>query len=290
VRFGLYLPNFGPFGDPLRVAELAREAETAGWHGLYLWDHVARDFATEVADPWVTLAAVALVTERLRFGALVTPIPRRRPWKLARETVTLDRLSGGRLVFGAGIGSGRASEWRDLGEETDARRRGAMLDDGLELLARLWSGERVDFDGEHWSVHTNAFLPRPLQSPRIPVWVAAEWPARRPLERAARWDGVFPLFHREPGDELVKLAQLVARVRELREDDAPFDVAHLQATPTADRALAAELTEAAAGAGATWHLERLTPDEYGADWTGDWPVERMRERVLAGPAGPQSAA
>jgi alkanesulfonate monooxygenase SsuD/methylene tetrahydromethanopterin reductase-like flavin-dependent oxidoreductase (luciferase family) len=113
VKFGVYLPNFGAFGDALTLADLARDAEDAGWDGFFIWDHVARAFETEIVDPWVALAAIALQTESISIGALVTPLARRRPWKLARETVSIDRLSRGRLVFGAGLGSagGAEVEW-----------------------------------------------------------------------------------------------------------------------------------------------------------------------------------
>ena len=133
-----------------------------------------------MADPWITLAAVAVATERVVIGPLVTPLARRRPHQLARETVTLDRLSGGRLVLGVGLGSERTGEFdrERFGEEGDPRARARLLDDGLERLAAYWDGE---------------FEPRPLQQPRIPVWVAARWPHRRPLRRAARWDGLFPI-------------------------------------------------------------------------------------------------
>ena len=163
------------------VAELAVRAEQRGWDGFFVWDHVAyREPVTALADPWITLAAVAARTEKLVIGPLVTPLARRRPHQLARETVTLDRLSGGRLVLGVGLGSDRTGEFDParFGEEGDPRARAKLLDDGLERLAAYWGGE---------------FEPRPVQQPRIPVWVASRWPNRRPLERAARWDGVFPI-------------------------------------------------------------------------------------------------
>src|SRR5689334_13471095 len=179
---------------------MARDAEAAGWDGFFLWDHVIL-WPTPTCDPWVALAAVALATERVRIGPLVTPLPRRRITKLARETVTLDHLSNGRLVLGVGIGLG-PWEWEYLGEETDLRTRGAMLDEGLELLTKLWSGEPVMHEGRFYTCRGDKgpndptpiptpFLPRPVQ-PRIPVWVAGTWPKKPPFRRAARWDGVVP--------------------------------------------------------------------------------------------------
>jgi alkanesulfonate monooxygenase SsuD/methylene tetrahydromethanopterin reductase-like flavin-dependent oxidoreductase (luciferase family) len=200
ARRGIFVAPFGELSDPGRVAELAARAEARGWDGFFLWDHVAYhmpDRAT--ADPWVTLAAMAVVTERLVLGPLVTPVPRRRPHKLARETVTLDRLSGGRLVLGVGLGWNRTGEFDPdrYGEEGDPRARARLLDAGLDRLLAYWDGE---------------FTPAPVQRPRIPVWVAAGWPRRRPVRRAARFDGLFPIDL--PGPEA--LAELAGEVRALR--------------------------------------------------------------------------
>jgi alkanesulfonate monooxygenase SsuD/methylene tetrahydromethanopterin reductase-like flavin-dependent oxidoreductase (luciferase family) len=185
------------------VAELAARTEQRGWDGFFVWDHVAyREPVRRVADPWITLAAVAAATRRVRIGPLVTPVPRRRPHKLARETVTLDRLSGGRLVLGVGLGSARTGEFdpERFGEEGDPRARARLLEEGLERLAAYWGGE---------------FEPGPVQRPRIPVWVASTWPSRRALRRAARWDGLFPV--ELPGPEA--LAELAAEVRALHAQD-----------------------------------------------------------------------
>ena len=200
ARRAIFVAPFGELSEPALVAELAARAEARGWDGFFVWDHVAyREPVRELADPWITLAAVAVATERLRIGTLVTPVPRRRPHQLARETVTLDRLSGGRLVFGVGLGSEVTGEFDParFGEEGDQRARAVLLDDGLDKLARYWDG---------------VFEPRPVQRPRIPVWVGARWPNRRPLRRAARWDGLFPIDL--PGPEaLEELAAEVARLR-----------------------------------------------------------------------------
>src|ERR1700730_5324126 len=151
MRYAMFLPNFGPFGDARVIADLAARAESAGWDGFFIWDHmvVSTNEAFPVADPWVALAAAATATSRVRLGALVTPLSRRRPWKVARETVTLDHLSGGRLIFGAGLGGsaaeGFATEFDDLGEQADLRARAGMLDEALEIIAGLWSGEPFSF-------------------------------------------------------------------------------------------------------------------------------------------------
>jgi alkanesulfonate monooxygenase SsuD/methylene tetrahydromethanopterin reductase-like flavin-dependent oxidoreductase (luciferase family) len=206
-RRGIFVAPFEELSEPALVAELAAKAERRGWDGFFVWDHVAyREPVKAIADPWVTLAAVATRTERLIIGPLVTPIPRRRPHQLARETVTLDRLSGGRLVLGVGLGSDRTGEFdpERFGEEGDQRARARLLDEGLDRLLAYWDG---------------GFDPRPVQRPRIPIWVAARWPHRRPLRRAARFDGLFPIDLPDPD----ALAELAAELKGMRGDGA-FDL------------------------------------------------------------------
>ena len=179
MRRAIFVAPFEELSEPALVAELAARAEARGWDGFFVWDHIEyRDPVRLVADPWITLAAIAVATERVIIGPMVTPLARRRPHQLARETVTLDRLSGGRLVLGVGLGSARTPEFDParFGEEGDARERAKLLDDGLARLLEYWDGD---------------FEPRPVS--RIPIWVAARWPNRRPLKRAARYDGVFPI-------------------------------------------------------------------------------------------------
>ncbi len=197
---------FGELADPRVLGELATAAEEHGWDGFFVWDHVAyRAPVRAVADPWVTLAAVAGATSRVRIGPMITPVSRRRVHKLARETVTLDLLSSGRLTLGVGLGSARNGELEQFGEVADPRERAQLLDRGLAELARYWSGE---------------FEPVPVQQPRIPVWVAGEWPHRRPLRRALNWDGYFPIGL--PGPDA--LAELTAEIAPQRPDGGAFDV------------------------------------------------------------------
>jgi alkanesulfonate monooxygenase SsuD/methylene tetrahydromethanopterin reductase-like flavin-dependent oxidoreductase (luciferase family) len=191
---GIFVAPFDELSDPQLVADLAREAEKAGWDGFFVWDHIRYSAPVEaVSDPWIVLAAIATATDRVRLGPLVTPLARRRVHKLARETVTLDRLSQGRLVLGVGLGGDRHGEFEPFGDPADPVERGRLLDEGLETLASYWDG---------------GLLPPPVQRPRIPVWVAARYPNRRPVRRAARWDGLFPIDL--PGPEA--LAELVAEV------------------------------------------------------------------------------
>jgi alkanesulfonate monooxygenase SsuD/methylene tetrahydromethanopterin reductase-like flavin-dependent oxidoreductase (luciferase family) len=206
VKRAIDVPPFEELSDPRLVAELAAAAEERGWDGFFVWDHIVyRAPVRAVADPWVTLAAVACATSTVRIGTMITPLARRRVHKLARETVTLDLLSSGRLTLGVGLGSARNNELEPFGEVADPRERARLLDQGLEDLTRYWGGE---------------FEPVPLQRPRIPIWVAAEWPHRRPVRRAVRWDGVFPNHLPGPG----ALAELTAEIRASRPAGEPFDV------------------------------------------------------------------
>jgi alkanesulfonate monooxygenase SsuD/methylene tetrahydromethanopterin reductase-like flavin-dependent oxidoreductase (luciferase family) len=286
MKYGLYLPNFGAFGDVRLLAELARDAEKAGWDGFFIWDHIARPWVTTVADTWVALSAIALNTTTIRFGPLVTPIPRRRPWKLARETASLDRLSAGRLIMGVGTGGlgGLAMEWANFGEELDLRTRAKMLDEGLNILTGLWSGEPFTYTGQHYQVRDTQFLPTPVQSPRIPIWVAGNWPNKAPFRRAARWDGMVPQVDLKQGDEFSQLKAAIQYSREQRTDAGTFDVVYSTSLiPGDDPARLAERVAQYAEIGVTWLLEQLYPEHFGGEWQGDWPVEAMRARMLQGP-------
>ncbi len=195
MRHALTIPPYGTLADPAALVEVAVAAENAGWDALFLWDHVLRRSGEPqaAADPWVAMAAIAVATERIRIGPMVTPITRRRPIKLARETTTLDHLSGGRLTLGLGLGVDTTRELSAFGEIVDARTRGERLDEGVELLCAMWSGDEVDFHGKHFTADRVVVLPRPLQQPRIPLWFAARGGAGKPVRRAARYDGLFPI-------------------------------------------------------------------------------------------------
>jgi alkanesulfonate monooxygenase SsuD/methylene tetrahydromethanopterin reductase-like flavin-dependent oxidoreductase (luciferase family) len=287
MKFALYLPNLGPYADARTLANLARDAEQAGWDGFFIWDHIARDFLIEVVDPWVSLAAIAMTTKHLRIGALVTPMPRRRPWMLAKETAALDHLSRGRLVFGVGIGTGRSSEWANFGEEIDPKTRGQMLDEGLDIITGLWTGQPFNYRGDHYQIAESQFLPATLQQPRIPIWVAGYWPNKVPMRRAARWDGVFPL---ERGNSLgiASLATFKAAVSYVNDQRAglglegPFEYVH-RGTTDPDRGQAIDTAAQFAEAGATWWLEHMAPTMFGSDWLEEWPVEQMHEHIVQGP-------
>ena len=247
MKRGLYLAPFDELADPGLLANLARRAESRGWEGLFLWDRVVYPPESRpVADPWVALSAIACATETIRLGPMVTPLSRRRVQKVARETVSLDLLSRGRLTLGVGLGN--VQDLEPFGEAVDPRERARVLDEGLSRLNELWCG---------------GFRPLPVQRPRIPVWVAANWPHRRPVERASRWDGLFPIDL--PGPEA--LSQLAEQIRQARAgSEDPFDLV-VEVPPGAD-------VGAWAAAGATWVLTSIEPQPDEVD---------IREVIEAGP-------
>jgi alkanesulfonate monooxygenase SsuD/methylene tetrahydromethanopterin reductase-like flavin-dependent oxidoreductase (luciferase family) len=286
MRFGVSLPCFGIGLDAAEVAHLAVLAEGAGWDGFFLWDHL---FAfgpgpIDVVDPWIALAAAACATTRVRLGTLVTPLPRRRPVVLARQTVTLDRLSGGRLLLGVGSGGG-PFEYEYCGDEADPRVRAAMLDEHLALLERLWSGEPVRHEGHYYRTAGPQWsaicYPPPQQRPRIPIWVGGTWPGTRPFTRAARWDGVVPM-RADGGWDVADTAAVSAQMRALRAaagSDGPFDIAVPGESSPGETARFAEHE----AAGATWWVEAVHPWRYGWTGEGDWPAAAMRDRIGSGP-------
>jgi len=284
VHFSVNVPNFGDFADAHTVARVAVAAEEAGWDALFVWDHVVHDKRRRgeqpFGDPWMLLTAAALATSRIKLGPLVTPVPRRRPEQLARQVATLDALSGGRVIFGAGLGGPIEDEFGSFGDTTDAVVLAERLDEGLDLLTRYWTGETVDHEGAHYRVRSTALLPATVQQPRPPVWIAGYWPKRRPMRRAARWDGAVPLFtsanHGDapPVDEVREVAAFIAAERG-NNADRPFE---LVVGGRSDPARAADLIGPLREAGATWWDERLpqsTPDHHLAE-----PVLR---RTAAGP-------
>jgi alkanesulfonate monooxygenase SsuD/methylene tetrahydromethanopterin reductase-like flavin-dependent oxidoreductase (luciferase family) len=240
-----------------------------------------------VVDTWVALTAVAMSTDRIRLGPTVTPIARRHPWKLARETVSLDRLSGGRLTLGVGLGS---FPRENLNESRDPQVRAEMLEEGLDVLIGLWRGESFTYEGKYYSVDGATFLPKPVQTPRIPIWCGGLWPNKAPFRRAARYDGIFPLGISETGElSPDDFRDVIAYFRQFRTHNEPFEVACASGTPGNDPAQGSERVAAFAKAGVTWWLESINPWRFGwpdcndGDWDSPWPVEAMRERVLQGP-------
>jgi alkanesulfonate monooxygenase SsuD/methylene tetrahydromethanopterin reductase-like flavin-dependent oxidoreductase (luciferase family) len=259
MRFGLDVATDGPWADPRLLVELAREAESAGWDGFFVWDIFFPEEATDpVADPWIALAAVGAATSRIRIGAMVTPFPRRQPWDVARSLVTLDHLTDGRALLGAGLGW-RAEELDRLGLAADMRSRVERLEEGLLIVDRLWSGEPFSHVGRQHRLADVQVLPRPIQRPRIPIWLAAGWPRTAPLRRAMQWDGVCLMAEHQFTGERISPddVRAVAALVGLERQDA-FDIAANVATlEEADGGRS--VAQAMADAGATWIVE-LTPE------------------------------
>jgi probable F420-dependent oxidoreductase len=244
VRFGICLANIGSYSDPRVGVRIGEAAENAGWDGVFTWDHLAFVWGAPAADPWITLASIASATSRVRIGTAVTPVARRRPQVLAHEIATLDVLSGGRVIFGAGLG-GSVEEFAKFGEPTDAKVRAAMLDEGLGLLRALWSGEEVTHRGEHYTADGVTLAPTPVQS-HVPVWIGGHRPAS--LRRAARWDG-WLADSADPTGMTLSPDDVARSIEQIGRGDG-FDVAVLGQS---DRGEPAEY----ARAGATWWLENV---------------------------------
>jgi alkanesulfonate monooxygenase SsuD/methylene tetrahydromethanopterin reductase-like flavin-dependent oxidoreductase (luciferase family) len=274
VRFGIYLPLFEDFADPRRAADLAVAAEEAGWDGLFVWDHLLAG-PMPVGEAWTTLAAIATITSRVRIGVLVTPLARRRPWTLARQIATADRLSGGRLVAGIGLGDDGWKEFSSFGEVQQPRARGLVLDESLELLQGLLSGKPVRHRGASYAVDSEPFLPVPVQDP-VPIWAACGWPNRKPLARAARLQGCFPIFAGGSRPAVPAADDLIALRAELRRLGAPDDydlvarcALHRLGLPQR-RSAVAMLAEC----GVSWLLEGFGPRQ---------PAAEVEAFVRAGP-------
>ncbi len=284
MQFAFNVPNFMAYHDPRLVADLAHEAEQSGWDGFFIWEHIQWPFPEANgnipphADPWMTLALVADRTSRIKLGPMVTPLPRRAPWHVARETVTLDRLSNGRLIFGVGSGGGGPfddAEFGNFGLPTDAKVRAAMLDEELAIITGLWRGERFSYQGNHYHVSDAQFLPTPVQQPRPLIWVAGTWPLKNPARRAARWDGYAPIMQNPRPATTDDVRAMHTFIQSQRSSDAPFDLIIGGETPGDNPSKARDIVAPLAAAGATWWSEGRTPWES--------TVDDVRQRIKQGP-------
>lgn len=273
MHYGIVISNMGAYSDPREAVRLARAAEDAGWEGFFVWDHLGFVWDAPSADPWVILSAVAASTERIKIGTDITPLARRRPQVVANTLASLDVLSDGRVIFGAGLG-GVPREFAAFGDNGDAKERAAMLDEGLDIIARLMAGEEVNHHGRHCTVEGVTLAPLPVQRPRMPFWIGGE--ARPALRRAARWDGW--LASATPLDGSIRMSksteeirEMVAEIRRHRTSDSPFEIAMDGYSEPDDP----ELPNAYADAGATWWLESI----HGRRGS----PEEMLTRVKAGP-------
>ncbi len=280
MNYGLGISSAGAAGDPRSMGELAHIAEESGWDGVFIEDYIVWQNHAELPtyDPWVTLAAMAMRTQRVRLGTMVTPIARRRPWKLAQELATLDHLSNGRMILGVGLGDTGESILKDFSfahfnEVLDPKRRARMLDEGLEVITRIWRGEMFSFDGEFYKLHDVQVLLRPVQQPRIPIWVGGGYPSRGPVARALRWDG--SCMYKEPGhwmqpEDVRALCEKVIAKRGTLEG---YDITVGGAERWKNLKKLREYMEAIAAEGMTWWHEYVPPT------AGDFEVQRrMIER------------
>ena len=274
MKFAIYVPNFGPFGNARVLADLAREAESAGWDGFFIWDHVIWSSPEEqpVVEPWVALTAIAMATERIRIGPIITPLPRRRPWQVARQAASLDQLSDGRLILGVGIGFDGYGDYTKFNETADSVIHGEMLDEGLTILDGLLSGDAFAFEGKHYQVKETQFLPKPTQQPRIPIWVAGLWPGTKPFRRAAKWDGIAPL-RKGPNDPLEPddyrdIAAYIKHHRDQKEQS--FDMVGPSGKPRPPQDELTQFEEA----GVTWWKVGFGPSHS---------IEEVRQVIQLGP-------
>jgi alkanesulfonate monooxygenase SsuD/methylene tetrahydromethanopterin reductase-like flavin-dependent oxidoreductase (luciferase family) len=268
MRYAVDLTGFGRYADAAVVAEAASAAEASGWDGLFIWDHLGWIGGIPCGDPLVSLTAAAVATERIRIGFDVTPLPRRRPQVVATAVAALDRLSGGRVTFGAGLG-GDSTEFEAFGEDARPSVRAAKLDEALAILAGLWAGERVDHHGPHYTVRDGHLKPGPVQRPRPPIWIGGSAPAA--LRRAAAWDGYSAgTIADEHGNIVVGPDEIRSRV-ELISRGPEFEVAVVGISEPADHQRRNDYREA----GATWWLECVH------DLRG--PLPAMLDRIKAGP-------
>ncbi len=258
MKYGVYISNFALRGDPSKFLELAVAAEDAKWDGFFMWDHNYAGKDELIADPWITLAAIAARTEKIRIGTTVTPLPRRRPQKVAREVATLDILSNGRFILGVGLG-GDDAEYRSFGENSDLKVRAEKLDESLAILEGLWSGKPFSFSGKHYSIDEVTFNPRPIQRPRVPIWCAGTWPIKAPFRRAARYDGVFPLSITEDMS-LEDYSNVANYVKKHRGSMKDFDIVIIGVS-TGDAERDSWIDESKA-CGVTWYVEVMMGDDF----------------------------
>lgn len=271
LRHGVYLPPFGPFGDPEVLAELAVRAEAAGWDGIFLWDHILSGFPP-IVDCWTSLAAMATSTRSIKIGPTVTPLPRRRPWLVARQASTVSRLSHGRLIMGVGLGSDETGDFSRFGEETSRSIRSRMLDEGLNIMRSMWAGDVVTSTEGEYKVDVPAGAPEPH---RIPLWVASSTRHPRVVSRATGCDGIFPISdHTLEPDEVAGITDALHAAG--LEENEPYDVvvsgnaSPAWEKPNPDGVDLAAITDA----GATWWMESLIHFD---------PLELSGEVIDAGP-------
>ena len=268
--------NYGfvfPGGHPNTAVEFALLAEDAGWDGFFVWEPVWG------VDAWVTLAAAAARTARIKLGTLITPVSRMRPWKLASEAATLDQISHGRVILAVGLGAVNTG-FEQFGEETDRKKRAELLDEGLDIITGLWQGQPFNYQGKHYQVRELDFNPPPppVQQPRIPIWVVGAWPHGKSMRRVLRYDGLLPNVMNEQREHIPQTPEHVRQMRAFLDEnsgsDRQIDIIAEGETPGDDEAGAAAVLQPFIDAGATWWIE--------ARWTAP-SLDVVKERLLQGP-------
>jgi alkanesulfonate monooxygenase SsuD/methylene tetrahydromethanopterin reductase-like flavin-dependent oxidoreductase (luciferase family) len=276
MKYGFVLP----YGDARTVAACARAAEDAGWDGFFVWEPVWG------IDAWVSLAAAAVQTERIRLGTLLTPLSRMRPWKLASETVTLDRLSNGRLILSVGLGAVDTG-FESFGEVTDRKTRAELLDEGLDILTGLWRGQPFHYAGKHYTISETAFFPPPppVQQPRIPIWVVGAWPRPKSMRRVVRYDGLLPTVLEAGGQHRpvtpADIQEMKAFIETHRTESTPFDIVMEGTTPSDDPGQAMAAIRPWAEVGVTWWIE----SRWQSSATPEG-LQAVQERIRQGPPPP----
>lgn len=271
IKFGVNMPNFGDYHQPETLSELAVEAEDAGWDGFFIWDHIEGE--QPFADPTIALAAIATRTTRIKLGAMITPLPRRRPWKVAREMTSLDHLSKGRLIMGVGLGN-PPTEYSKFGEPVDTHVRAEKLDESLDIITGLWTKGNFSYRGKHYEIEDTIFLPRPYQKPRIPIWVGGFWPSKPPFRRAAKYNGVYPAMDWPKKLSPSNLKCILDYIKKHRDEIDYFEVVAGGNTPN-DLEEGADIVKPWVDAGATWWSEDIN------SWRGS--INEMRDRIRQGP-------
>jgi alkanesulfonate monooxygenase SsuD/methylene tetrahydromethanopterin reductase-like flavin-dependent oxidoreductase (luciferase family) len=267
MKFGISVANFLVSTAPQDYIELAKRAEDAGWDGFFLWDHINWREGKPNYDPWILLASIAAHTNTIKIGTAVTPLPRRRPHKVARETVTIDHISKGRLILGVGLGWPPKKEFQAFGEPTDKAVRAKMLDESLEIITGLWTGQLLHYKGDYFTVKGVQFRPTPFKKKQIPIWVAGTWPKKRPFQRAAKFQGVVPMGTRN-SEEFRAMMDYVKKHRKSKSSFDWVSSSSYLSGPNRNRYVS-EFKDV----GANWYIE---------SW-GVQPFEKQLKRIQRGP-------
>ena len=260
TQFGIYVPNFGSIlGDAVQLANLTKLAEECNWDGFFIWDHILikRINGPPICNPWIALGLMASQTDRITIGTTITPLPRRNPWELARETVTVDLISNGRLILGVGLGEPPEVEYGSFNKPFDVKTRREKLDESLRILQGLWSGEPFSFQGKHYKLEEVTFLPKAVNN-KIPIWVAGQYPRKGPIKRAAKYAGIIPLPEGLTGDLSIQdYKDLHAKITTHR-GNSSFDIVMITTVPKGPDAM--HELQPYIDIGVNWFLQYLGPN------------------------------